>query len=51
MSKMPNAIETAVSLAKDIQIRDIYILALEAETNGETLADFIKKLELMMNKS
>ncbi|MBR3552921.1 MAG: hypothetical protein IKN72_05990 [Clostridia bacterium] len=51
MKEMPNAVETAVELAKEVQIRDLYIMALEAEANGETLADFIKKLELMMNKA
>ena len=47
---VPSATETAVELAKSIAIRDIYILAKDAERNGKTLSEFIETLEVLKNK-
>ena len=43
--------ETAVKLAKELATKELYILALQAQARGESLEDFIKTIEAVMNKS
>lgn len=47
MDEMANVAELAIKEAKAAELRKIINLALKADANGETLSDFIAKLEAM----
>lgn len=48
MKKVPSPTEIAVSLAKEATVKEIYILAVKANEEGKTLAEFIETLEVKM---
>lgn len=48
---MASPTETAVKLAKELAVKDIYILALQAQARGESLEDFIKTVEAVISQA